>query len=113
MLTGGWHVPAPSQTRAATLASPTHVAAAHCVPAGAGVQVPTLPVTLHDTQLPVQALLQQTPWAQKLDVQSDGCEHGWPMARVPQLPLVQTAGDAQPLAGGVHIVAHAVELAQT
>jgi hypothetical protein len=42
----------------------------HCVagvgvcPAGTFVHVPTLPVTVHDLHVPVQAALQQTPWTQ-------------------------------------------------
>jgi hypothetical protein len=42
----------------------------HCVegvgvwPAGTFAQVPTLPVTVQDLQVPVQAELQQTPWTQ-------------------------------------------------
>jgi hypothetical protein len=62
------HMPLPSQ-----VPSFPHVdefAAVHCVdgvgvcPAGTFAQVPTLPLTVHDLQVPVQAELQQTPWTQ-------------------------------------------------
>ena len=42
----------------------------HCVagvgvwPAGTLAQVPTLPDSVHDLHVPVQAELQQTPWTQ-------------------------------------------------
>lgn len=34
------------------------------VPAGTGVQVPSVPVRLHATQVPAQPVLQQYPWSQ-------------------------------------------------
>jgi len=33
-------------------------------PAATAVQVPFVAVSVHDMQVPVQAVLQQTPWAQ-------------------------------------------------
>jgi hypothetical protein len=33
-------------------------------PAGTLVQVPSVPASAHETQLAVQAVAQQTPWAQ-------------------------------------------------
>jgi hypothetical protein len=113
VVVAGWQVPAPSQVRAATALSPMQPGGAHAVPDGRGEHVPTLPGKSQDEQEPPHALLQQTPWgAQKLDMQSDGCAHGCPSARWPQLPPVQTAGGAQPFAGGVQLVAHSVALAQ-
>jgi hypothetical protein len=107
----GPQVPAPSQVRADSRESPMHAAGAHCVPEPRGEHCPTVPAMLQDTHEPVQAESQQTPWgAQKFDVQSLGFMHGWPIARVPQLPPVQTAGGAHPLAGGVQLVAQAVAL---
>jgi hypothetical protein len=58
------HPPAPSQVP--SLPQVEAAAAGHCdatsgaTPAGIGVQVPTLPVTEHDMQVPMQAELQQT-----------------------------------------------------
>jgi hypothetical protein len=51
------------------LAAPAfeHVPVGSVPPGSTGVHVPTLPGTTHDMQVPVQALLQQTPpWPQKL-----------------------------------------------
>ena len=58
-------------------------------------------VTLQDTHPPVQAVAQQTPSTQKLDVQSVVATHPAPMpplGRMPQLLFVQTAGDTQSVA---------------
>ena len=106
-------MPAPSQLRGDNRESPMQAAGAHCVPEVSGEQWPTLPATLQDRHEPVQAESQQTPCgAQKPEVQSLGLAHGWPSVRVPQLPPVHTAGDAQPSAGGVQLVAQAVALPQ-
>ena len=113
VVTAGWQAPAPSQVRAETLASPAQPGGAHCVPDASGEHWPSLPGRLHERQLPMHAALQQTPCgAQKPELQSVGDEQGWPSARLPQLPLVHTAGAAQPFAGGVQLVAQAVLLPQ-
>ena len=104
--------PTASQARAATWMSPLHVAGAHMVPRGTGLQKPTLPARAHEWQVVPQAVSQQTPSAQKLVAQSPGTMHGWPWARLPQLPLTHTAGGWQPTSGGVQLVAQAVALAQ-
>jgi hypothetical protein len=58
-------------------------------PAGTAVQVPIVPASAHDAHVPVQAVPQQTPCAQKLWAQSLAMAHGWPSASFPQLPLTQ------------------------
>lgn len=57
-----------------------HMASA--VPSGTIVQVPLVLVRLHAMQVPVQALLQQTPSAQKPDVQSVFAMQIMPLANV-------------------------------
>lgn len=64
-------------------------------PRGTGVQVPALLVSAHDMQVPVQAVLQQTPWAQKFDAQAEPTVQGAPGGSLPQLLLVQEFGDTQ------------------
>jgi hypothetical protein len=46
-------------------------------------------------QVPVQAVLQQTPCAQMPDPQVVPSVHGEPGGSLPQLPLVQEFGDTQ------------------
>ena len=64
-------------------------------PAGTGEQVPVVPASAQDMQVPVQAALQQTPCAQKLDTQDAAEVQGAPGGSLPQLPPVQTLGDTQ------------------
>src|SRR5579871_1310835 len=59
------------------------------------VQVPTVPERLQELQVPAQALLQQTPCAQKFELHIAAAVHGWPMASLPQLVPVQLAGEVQ------------------
>ena len=80
---------------------------AHCVagvgawPVATGEQVPIEPVRAHDMQVPAQALLQQTPCAQKPELHIAAAVHGEPMANFPQVPvvcpegMVQEAGEVQ------------------
>jgi len=93
------HAPAPSH-----MPSVPHVDAvvvAHWVvglgaaPAGTGEQVPALPPSAHDWQVPVQVELQQTPCAQKPEPQSVAKVHAAPIGFFPQLPPVQTLGETQ------------------
>jgi hypothetical protein len=65
------------------------------VPPGIEVQVPLVPERLHAVQVPAQALLQQTPCAQKPEAHIAAAVHGWPMASLPQLVPVQEAGEVQ------------------
>ena len=65
------------------------------------MQVPALPVTSHDMQLPVQVVAQQTLWAQWDDLQSLSAPQLAPGGLSPQLPemqklpLVQSASTEQ------------------
>jgi hypothetical protein len=65
------------------------------------MQVPALPATSHDMQLPVQVVEQQTPCAQWVDLQSVSAPQLAPGGLSPQLPetqklpLVQSASDEQ------------------
>jgi hypothetical protein len=77
---------------------------AHCV-AGVGavpfatlLQVPTLPVIAHDLHVPLQALLQQTPWAQKPELHSFAIVHAVPIGFSVQAPALQMYGETQSVA---------------
>ena len=59
------------------------------------VQVPRLPTTAHDWQVPVQAVAQQTPSVQMPLTHSSLPPHELPGALSPHLPPLQTAGGAQ------------------
>jgi hypothetical protein len=59
------------------------------------VQVPGVPVSAHDRQVPVQAVLQQTPCAQNPDWQAEPALQGDPGGSLPQLPPVQEFGEMQ------------------
>jgi hypothetical protein len=52
--------------------------------------VPPVPVSAHDMQFPVQAVLQQTPWAQKPLLHSPPAPQDAPSGLRPQLDAVQT-----------------------
>ena len=77
-------------------------------PAGTDAQVPAVPVSAHDTQVPVHAVEQQTPCAQKLCVHWLAVVQGWPSASLPQLMLTQLLGATQSVAALVQVVLHAV-----
>ena len=75
-------------------------------PAGTAVHVPTLPVSAHDWQVPVQAVAQQKPCAQKPELHSAAAPQAAPIGFLPQLPAMQVLGDVQS-ALVVHEVLHA------
>jgi len=75
-------------------------------PAGTDVQVPTLPVSAHDWQVPVQAVAQQNPWAQKPELHSAAEPQAAPIGFLPQLPPMHVFGDVQS-AFDAHDVLHA------
>jgi hypothetical protein len=112
-LTNFRHAPAPLQVP--SLPQVDAAAAAHCdatsggAPATIGEQVPRLPVTEHDMQVPVQAELQQTLLTQKFDAQSefspDG--HAPPIGIFPQLMVTQVLPATQSAAEVVHEVLQA------
>jgi len=73
-------------------------------PPGIEVQVPTVPGRSQELQVPVQALLQQTVWAQNPELHMAAAVQGEPIASLPQLPvvwpegMVQEAGEVQSVA---------------
>ena len=85
----------PSRPQVEALAATHWLAALGAWPAGTGVQVPTLLVSAHDMQVPAQALLQQTPCAQKFEAQAEPVVQGAPGGSLPQLLLVQEFGETQ------------------
>lgn len=87
------HIPSVPQVEAAVIAH--WVVGLGEAPAGTGEQVPALPVSAHDWQVPVQAELQQTPCAQKPEPQSAATAQVAPIGFFPQLPAVQTLGETQ------------------
>ena len=62
------------------------------------MQVPALPVSPQDWQVPVQAVAQQTPWAQKPELHSAAVVQVTPSAFFEQVPPLQTLGDTQSVA---------------
>jgi hypothetical protein len=89
--------PAPLQ-----LPSFMHVAAPASVhwfsgswPAGTAVQVPAVPDSAHDWQVPVQAVAQQTPCWQKALAHSVAPAQAVPFAFLVQTPPMQTLGLTQ------------------
>jgi hypothetical protein len=64
-------------------------------PAGTAAQVPTDPVSAHDWQVPVHALAQQNPCAQKPELHSAAAPHAAPIGFLPQLMALQLLGDVQ------------------
>ena len=65
--------------------------------AATGEQVPAAPVSAQDIQVLVQALPQQTPWAQMVLLHSVPLEQTAPFGFSPQEPEMQEAGIAQSL----------------
>jgi hypothetical protein len=59
------------------------------------LQVPTVPVMLHDLHVPVQALLQQTPCAQKLELHSFAIVQEAPIGFSVQMFALQMFGATQ------------------
>jgi hypothetical protein len=75
-------------------------------PLGTFMQVPSVPVIAHDLQVPVQALAQQMLCSQKPELHSPAPPQAAPIGFRPQLPLLQTLGDAQSVAV-VHVILQA------
>jgi hypothetical protein len=94
-----WQAPAPLQRplmpQVVTPASMHCVAGVGAWPVGTLVQVPALPVSAQDWQVPVQAVAQQTPWAQKPELHSAAVAQTTPSAFFEQVPPLQTLGDTQ------------------
>jgi len=72
------------------------------------VQVPTVPVSAQDWQVPPQAVMQQTPCAQKPDRHSPPTPQATPTAFLAQLPPMQVNGATQS-ASTVQVFLHAPE----
>jgi len=64
-------------------------------PAATDAQVPTVPVRLHDRQMPAQAVAQQTPCSQKPELHSPAAPQVAPIGFLPQLPERQVFGLVQ------------------
>ena len=69
------------------------------------MQVPALPWTAHDLQVPVQAVAQQTPSAQNAELQSSLVPQLAPIGFLPQLPETQNVPVAQSMSIE-HVVLH-------
>jgi len=93
--------PAPSQkpsVKQPLLAVIVHwVVGVGATPAPTGEQVPVVPDSAQDRQVPVQAVSQQTPCAQKPETQDAAAVQAAPGGSLPQLPLLQTLGETQSL----------------
>jgi hypothetical protein len=85
-----WHLPLLPQ-----LAAPwsVHLPAGSALPVATLVQVPSVPDSAHDWQAPAQALLQQTPWAQKPLLHWSFDEQLAPLPALPHELEVQRLGD--------------------
>jgi hypothetical protein len=64
-------------------------------PAGTALQVPTVPASAHERQVPAQAVAQQTPSSQKPELHSAAAVQAMPIGFLPQLPLTQELGALQ------------------
>ncbi len=99
--------PDPSQAPSpAQLVAPSSL---HCMsgswPAGTFVQVPALEGSAHDLQVPVHAVLQQTPCSHSPELHSGSLPHVAPMGFFPQLPWMQLL-PAMQSASIVQVVPH-------
>ena len=65
------------------------------VPAATDAQVPTVPASAHDRQIPTHAVAQQTPCSQKLELHSAAAAQVAPIGFLPQLPVMQVFGFVQ------------------
>jgi hypothetical protein len=101
-----WHLPVPSHLPLVLqLLAPlsVQVAEGSAPPAVTGLQVPALPATAQDMQVPVQVVAQQTPCWQRLVAHSDPDEHEVPFGFNEQLPALHTVGETQS-ASALHVV---------
>jgi hypothetical protein len=82
------------------------VAGVGAVPDGTLLQVPGAVASAHDWQVPVHAVAQHTPCAQKPDAHSAAAAQVRPSGFLEQVPPLQTLGEAQ-WASVVHVVRQA------
>jgi hypothetical protein len=61
-------------------------------PAATAAQVPTVPASAHDRQVPTHAVAQQTPCSQKPALHSAAALQPAPTGFLPQLPAMQVLG---------------------
>jgi hypothetical protein len=80
-----WHTPAWQRPLVPQLLAPwsLHIPVGSALPVATLVQVPVVPDSAHDWQAPVQALSQQTPWAQKLLLHWSADEQVVPLLALP------------------------------
>jgi hypothetical protein len=64
-------------------------------PAGTDEQVPSVPVSAHDRQVPVHAVPQQIPCSQNPELHSPAAAQVAPIGFLPQLPVMQVLGALQ------------------
>jgi len=106
---GGYSRHAPAPVQDPSVPQLIEPASAHWArgswPAAAGVQAPRVPVSAHDTQVPVQGWLQHTPCSHAPDWHSPSAAQSMPFGRLPQTPPRQTLPPLQ-LALLVHDVRH-------
>ena len=86
------------------LALSAHWSSGSC-PAGTLVQTPALSPMPQERQRPLQAVMQQVPWAQMPELQSVSAPQLAPIGFLPQLPFRQVAPVAQSLSA-VQVVLH-------
>jgi hypothetical protein len=79
---------------------------AESVPAATLLHVPSEPAIAHDLQPPAQVVAQQIPCAQTFELHSLPSTQAWPIGFLPQVPPLQTLGEAQSVLS-VHMVLHA------
>jgi hypothetical protein len=76
------------------------------------VQVPSVPASAHDRQVPLQALAQQIPCSHSAELHSAGAAQRAPIGFLPQLPVAQVLGELQSVEV-VHDVRQAPPVPQT
>jgi hypothetical protein len=64
-------------------------------PAATDEQVPGVAASAHDRQVPVQAVPQQTPCSQNVELHSAAAAQVAPIGFLPQLPVMQVFGVVQ------------------
>ena len=90
---------APSPSQVPSLPQLAAPSSAHwlsgSVPAGTSMHRPSLPAIAHERQVPLHALVQQTPWAQIADAHSLPAAQAAPGGFGPQLPFTHAAPPTQ------------------
>ena len=92
---GIWHMPMGLQNPGGIVVVPMQAPGLQAVPAASSEQVPA-GIRLHDWQLPLQAVLQQTPSAQKPEVQALALVQAAPLGNPGPPPGKSTETTARP-----------------